>query len=159
LTQKQQLVAFLRDKLDLADYEIYSNAPKDVTSRSSSAPPTQINTVNRFDHGEFEPTLSSDPRLDPDYPNNYYYTQQPVMEHRPPTGQYAPGQSWQPPLWSGDFGIGPGQGQGQGKAGGGSSAVSPGAPASAVGSASSSNVGVNMPKKLELFRGLGVYTK
>ncbi|CAG8527015.1 10497_t:CDS:10 [Paraglomus occultum] len=149
--QGQQLVALLRDKLDLTDYDLYSNAPKDITSRSNSAPPPQIHTVNRFDHADYEPSLSSDPRLDPEYAAYYYMNR---MEHRPPTSPYAPGQSWQTPLWSGDLAIGPGQGQVQGKVSGGPSAVSPVASATAVGSTSGSNVGPNMSKKLELFRGL-----
>ncbi|CAG8551227.1 13286_t:CDS:10 [Ambispora gerdemannii] len=149
--QGQQLAALLRGKLDLPDYDMFSDQPKDVGNRSSSAPPAQAtNQLGRFDPSELDNSTASDLRSDPDYANFYYQNSR--HDPRLPAPLYTPGQSW--PVWTNS---------GNGSNGGSSSNGGGGIVGNGIGGSlnsktiagNGSSSTADKSKILERFRGLG----
>ncbi|CAG8454279.1 4423_t:CDS:10 [Ambispora leptoticha] len=147
--QGQQLAALLRGKLDLTDYDMFSDQPKDIGNRSSSAPPTQAaNPLGRFDPSELDNSSVPDLRSDPDYANYYYLNSR--HDPRLPAPLYTPGQSW--PTWTNSGnGVSASSNGGGGGVGNGVGGSLNSKPIAANGSSSTAD----KSKTLERFRGLG----
>ncbi|KAI8819625.1 armadillo-type protein [Fimicolochytrium jonesii] len=90
-----QLAALLQNPLDWDDP---MSMPKDIGSRSSSAPPAGILMPEgaRPDLDDPKDGAGLDPRRDPEYAAYYYHASR--LDPRLPPPIYAPGQSWQ--VWA-----------------------------------------------------------
>ncbi|KAI8916962.1 armadillo-type protein [Powellomyces hirtus] len=91
-----QLAALMQSPLNWAGES--AHMPKDIGSRSSSAPPAGILMPEgvRPDMEEPVPGSGMDPRRDPEYAAYYYHASR--LDPRLPPPLYAPGQSWQ--VWA-----------------------------------------------------------